>query len=138
MPYYRFDSSPLRVKIGKIVCLARTYKKHAEEMKSELPEEPILFLKPPSSIIFDNQSIIIPRRAKEVHHEVELGVVIGKKGKIFQRKKQGIIFLAISLRLILLQGIYSRKRNWKGFLDNSEGFRYLLPDKQCCSKGNGS
>ena len=69
------------VRIGKIVCLARTYKKHAEEMKTSITKDPLLFLKPSSAVIFDGDSIVIPSRSKCVHHEVELGVVIGKNCK---------------------------------------------------------
>lgn len=69
------------VRIGKIVCLAQTYKKHAEEMNSHITKNPILFLKPSSSVIFNNNSIIIPSESKCLHHEVELGIVIGKKCK---------------------------------------------------------
>jgi 2-keto-4-pentenoate hydratase/2-oxohepta-3-ene-1,7-dioic acid hydratase in catechol pathway len=69
------------IKIGKLVCLARTYKKHAEEMKSSVPEDPLLFLKPASSIIFNNGTIVFPEMSNCLHHEVELGVIIGKKCK---------------------------------------------------------
>ena len=69
------------ITIGKIVCLARTYKKHAEEMKSELPENPLLFLKPASSVIFNGETIVKPKMSNCLHHEVELGVVMGKKCK---------------------------------------------------------
>jgi 2-keto-4-pentenoate hydratase/2-oxohepta-3-ene-1,7-dioic acid hydratase in catechol pathway len=65
----------------KVICLARTYRKHAEEMKSELPSEPILFLKPPSAIIYSSDDIVIPEISKEVHYEGELAVIIGKGGK---------------------------------------------------------
>ena len=81
MTIYRFQNSDKKIQIGKVVCLARTYAKHAEEMKSTIPEDPILFLKPESSIIFDNDSIVIPKMTSCVHHEVELGIVIGKDGK---------------------------------------------------------
>ena len=70
-----------KIDIGKIVCLARTYKKHAIEMDSEVPKEPVLFLKPSSSIIFNNGSVIIPKESKIINHEVELGVIISKKCK---------------------------------------------------------
>jgi 2-keto-4-pentenoate hydratase/2-oxohepta-3-ene-1,7-dioic acid hydratase in catechol pathway len=66
------------VRIGKIVCLARTYKKHAEEMKTSITKDPLLFLKPSTAVIFDGDSIVIPSRSKCVHHEVELGIVISK------------------------------------------------------------
>jgi 2-keto-4-pentenoate hydratase/2-oxohepta-3-ene-1,7-dioic acid hydratase in catechol pathway len=75
------DGAKKNISVGKIVCLARTYKKHAEEMKSKVPNDPLLFLKPASSVIFDGASIIFPKMSKFLHHEVELGVVIGKKCK---------------------------------------------------------
>ena len=82
MKNYLFIGDKTRVlKIGKLICLARTYKKHAEEMNSKVPEDPLLFLKPASSVIFDGDSIIFPKMSKCLHHEVELGVVIGKKCK---------------------------------------------------------
>ena len=82
MTNYVFNGDKTRVlKIGKLICLARTHKKHAEEMKSKVPEDPLLFLKPVSSVIFDGDSIIFPKISKCLHHEVELGVVIGKKCK---------------------------------------------------------
>jgi len=80
MPNYIFKGESNReLKIGKLVCLARTYKKHAEEMQSNVPDNPILFLKPTSAVIFDGDSILYPKQSKSVHHEVELGVVINKK-----------------------------------------------------------
>jgi len=79
---YIFDDGVKRnLSIGKLVCLARTYKKHADEMRSKVPDEPLLFLKPASSVIFDGESIVYPSISKCLHHEVELGVVIGKKCK---------------------------------------------------------
>lgn len=81
MSSYIFKDYDKQVNIGKIICLARTYKKHAEEMKSKTTKEPILFLKPESSIIFNNESILLPELSNCIHHEVELGVVIGENGK---------------------------------------------------------
>lgn len=72
--------------IGKLVCLARSYKKHAQEMKSDIPKEPVIFLKPASSVIFNGDTIKIPKMSKSIHHEVELGVVIGKKCKNISKK----------------------------------------------------
>ncbi|MCK4849096.1 MAG: fumarylacetoacetate hydrolase family protein [Candidatus Heimdallarchaeota archaeon] len=69
---------------SKIICLAKNYSAHAVEMgvlPQELPKTPSLFLKPPSSLIGPNENIIIPPQTNEVHHEVELAVIIGKRGK---------------------------------------------------------
>jgi len=74
------------LEVGKIICLARTYKKHAKEMKSKVPKEPLLFLKPSSSVIFDNQNIKKPEMSECLHHEIELGIVISKKCKNISRK----------------------------------------------------
>ncbi len=81
MTNYVFQNYDEKVSIGKIICLARTYQKHAQEMNTSVAEDPLLFLKPESSVIFNNESIIIPKMSSCLHHEVELGVVIGKKGK---------------------------------------------------------
>ena len=53
---------------------------HALELKNPIPKEPLLFLKPPSSMIPEGHPIVIPMCSTNVHHEVELGVVIGKGG----------------------------------------------------------
>ncbi len=75
------DGIERNISIGKLVCLARTYKKHAKEMKSDIPKFPFLFFKPASSIIFNGDSIVYPDISSCLHHEVELGVIIGKKCK---------------------------------------------------------
>jgi len=74
------------IAIGKLVCLARSYKKHAQEMKSDIPKEPVIFLKPASSVIFNGGTIKIPKISNSIHHEVELGIVIGKKCKNISKK----------------------------------------------------
>ncbi|MEF8848350.1 MAG: fumarylacetoacetate hydrolase family protein [Candidatus Thermoplasmatota archaeon] len=77
MPLYRFENGEKSdLSVGKIVCLARNYRKHAEEMESDVSKDPLVFLKPSSSVIFNNDSIVIPDFTSCVHHEVELGVVI--------------------------------------------------------------
>ena len=81
MTDYVFKNSNKKVQIGKIICLARTYKKHAQEMNAEVMQDPLLFLKPESSIIFNNEYIVIPKMSSCLHHEVELGVVISKTCK---------------------------------------------------------
>ena len=60
----------------KLVCLARTFPKHAEELGNAIPQEPIFFLKASSAIIGDGEDIIIPSSARIVHHEAEVAVVL--------------------------------------------------------------
>jgi 2-keto-4-pentenoate hydratase/2-oxohepta-3-ene-1,7-dioic acid hydratase in catechol pathway len=65
----------------KIVCVGRNYVEHAKELGNPVPEEPLLFLKPPSSLIGDGDDIVYPAISKAVHYEGELGVVIGRRAR---------------------------------------------------------
>lgn len=65
----------------KVVCIGLNYKDHAQEMKMELPEEPILFLKPPSAVLPHGGEIVYPHGVKQLDYEGELAVVIGKRAK---------------------------------------------------------
>jgi 2-keto-4-pentenoate hydratase/2-oxohepta-3-ene-1,7-dioic acid hydratase in catechol pathway len=63
---------------SKIVCVGRNYAAHAAEFGHEMPKEPMIFLKPPSSVIGPGESIVLPKYSQRVEHEAELGLVIGK------------------------------------------------------------
>ena len=65
----------------KIVCVGRNYVDHAKELGNDVPKIPLIFMKPPSSIIADGETIILPPQSKQVEHEAELVVIIGKRGK---------------------------------------------------------
>ncbi len=64
---------------GKIICVGRNYKAHAEERGSRLPSEPLIFLKPPSAVIGPNDDIVYPEMASRVDYEGELALIIKKK-----------------------------------------------------------
>ncbi|MDB4911193.1 MAG: fumarylacetoacetate hydrolase, partial [Gemmatimonadetes bacterium] len=64
---------------GKIVCVGRNYLEHARELGNEVPKEPLLFLKPPSSVIGMNDAIVLPVQSKQVEYEGEIGIRIAKK-----------------------------------------------------------
>ena len=63
----------------KIVCVGLNYANHAEEEGMELPERPLLFLKPPNAVAGNGDTITLPAGKEKVEHEVELGVVIGEQ-----------------------------------------------------------
>lgn len=69
------------LKINSLFCIGRNYLKHAKELNNEAPDEPMIFLKPGSSIIYNEDTIILPKQSDNVHHEVELVVAIGQTGK---------------------------------------------------------
>ncbi|CAI9597083.1 unnamed protein product [Staurois parvus] len=64
----------------KIICVGRNYAEHAKELKNEVPTEPVLFLKSPSAYVREGAPVLLPYYTNNLHHEVELGVVIGKGG----------------------------------------------------------
>jgi 2-keto-4-pentenoate hydratase/2-oxohepta-3-ene-1,7-dioic acid hydratase in catechol pathway len=64
---------------SKIVCVGRNYREHAAELGNEVPPEPLIFLKPPSSLLAPGAQVRRPRIAERVDHEGELGVMIAKK-----------------------------------------------------------
>jgi 2-keto-4-pentenoate hydratase/2-oxohepta-3-ene-1,7-dioic acid hydratase in catechol pathway len=66
---------------GKIVCVGRNYLAHAQEHGVEVPEVPLLFLKPPSAVIGPGQAIVLPPQSDQVEHEAELAVVIGRRAR---------------------------------------------------------
>lgn len=108
----RFDGSPFEgarlgsVEIGwsaadlrapvrpsKIICIGRNYAAHARELGNEAPKEPLLFLKPPSSVIGPGEAVVLPIESERVDHEAELGVVIGQRvRKIARDQALGAVY----------------------------------------------
>jgi 2-keto-4-pentenoate hydratase/2-oxohepta-3-ene-1,7-dioic acid hydratase in catechol pathway len=73
--------------VGKILCLGRNYAEHAREMKADVPETPVVFLKPSTAILHQGGMIIIPPRSRQLHYEVEMVVVIGTRGARIPREQ---------------------------------------------------
>jgi len=64
---------------SKIVCVGRNYVEHAKELGNEVPKEPLLFLKPPSSLSSEGKPIVLPKLSERVEYEGEIGVVVGAR-----------------------------------------------------------
>lgn len=78
---------------SKIICVGKNYAEHAKEMDSELPKVPLIFLKPPSSIINPGESIVLPSQSQQVEYEAELVAVIGKRGRnVIAEEAQNYIY----------------------------------------------
>jgi 2-keto-4-pentenoate hydratase/2-oxohepta-3-ene-1,7-dioic acid hydratase in catechol pathway len=85
LPSKRTDQLPLEeavllapVRPSKIVCVGRNYREHAAELGHDVPSEPLIFLKPPSSLLAPGANIVRPRISQRVDYEGELGVIIAK------------------------------------------------------------
>ncbi len=73
------------VSIGKLLCIGRNYADHAAELEREVPEEPLVFLKPATAVVRDGTPVQLPPQSQNVHHEIELVVVIGTEGRRIPR-----------------------------------------------------
>jgi acylpyruvate hydrolase len=69
------------IPVGTIFCVGRNYRKHIRELKSKDLGEPIIFTKPAAAVCQNRESIPLPGQSSDVHHEVELAIIIGKTGK---------------------------------------------------------
>ena len=63
----------------KIVCVGRNYAAHAKELGNQVPEEPLIFLKPPSALLAPGANIVLPSASQRVEHEAEIGLVIARR-----------------------------------------------------------
>jgi len=63
---------------GKVICVGRNYADHAKELGNDVPKEPLIFLKPQSSVIWNGDTILLPPQSNRVEHEGEIGVIIGQ------------------------------------------------------------
>lgn len=89
--------------VGKIVCVGQNYAKHIAEMSAARPSDPVLFLKPSTAILEEGEKINLPQFSKEIHHEVELALLVGNQGSSIKANewKSIIVGAAVALDLTL-------------------------------------
>jgi len=68
-------------RVGKILCVGQNYTKHVKEMNAKKSADPVLFLKPATSLLHEGEDIVLPAFSNEVHHEVELALLVNKNAK---------------------------------------------------------
>jgi 2-keto-4-pentenoate hydratase/2-oxohepta-3-ene-1,7-dioic acid hydratase in catechol pathway len=66
---------------SKIVCVGRNYLEHARELGNDVPERPLIFLKPSSALVHDGDAIVLPAESQQVEHEGEIALVIGRRAR---------------------------------------------------------
>lgn len=81
----------------KIFCIGRNYAKHAEELGNEIPDEPVIFMKPKSALVQGHTPFYYPEFTNDLHYEAELVVRISKNGKYIQEKHAANYYNAISV-----------------------------------------
>lgn len=75
--HHNWQGALLDYPVSKVVCVGSNYAKHIQEMGSETPDEPVLFIKPETALCDLRQPLVLPQGMGSVHHEVELAVLIG-------------------------------------------------------------
>ena len=70
----------------KFICIGRNYMEHARELKNELPDKPIVFLKPQTALLKDNKPFYLPEWSKDLHYETEIVLRVCKQGKYVEEK----------------------------------------------------
>ncbi|HQI39974.1 MAG: 2-oxopent-4-enoate hydratase [Ignavibacteriales bacterium UTCHB2] len=81
MKTIKIKNSNKEITIGKIVCVGRNYAEHVQELGNTIPEKPVVFLKPVSSVIYSGDEIVCPAFSNDMHHESELVLLIGENIK---------------------------------------------------------
>lgn len=96
-------NSEQRIPINKIVCVGRNYVEHIHELGNEVPEKPVVFLKPNSAVIYSGDEIVYPDYSNEMHHEIELLLLIGKtiKNASLDEAEDAIVGYGLGLDMTL-------------------------------------
>lgn len=104
---------------GKIVCVGRNYAAHAQEHQTEVPALPLLFLKPPTSVVGTGQTILLPPQSAQVEHEAELAVVIAQDARWIRPEQTDDIILGYTAANdVTARDLQARDGQWtraKGF-----------------------
>ena len=101
------------VQPSKVVCVGLNYRDHAQELNMDLPEEPILFIKPPTTVIGPDNPIIYPPQCHQLDYEAELGVVLGRDAKkVAPNQVHKYIFGYTVVNDVSARNLQTRHKQW--------------------------
>ncbi|MGH7679601.1 MAG: fumarylacetoacetate hydrolase family protein, partial [Gemmatimonadaceae bacterium] len=107
------------MRLSKIVCVGRNYVEHAKELGNEVPKEPLIFLKPPSSVIGDGQPIQLPAMSKQVEFEGEIGIILGDRLRhVDEKRARGAVLAIAAVNDVTARDLQKSDSQWtraKGF-----------------------
>lgn len=86
---------------NRVFCIGRNYIKHAEELNNEIPASPVVFLKPAGSLLTTGEKIPFPSHGRELHHEAEIVILLGREGKPTNSEEARTFIAGVSLGLDL-------------------------------------
>ena len=123
------DGSEMDMPVGKAVCVGRNYAEHAHELGNEIPSEPMLFMKAANALRSLHEPIVLPEGLGEVHHEVEMVVMIGERlsGETdLEKIRYAIAAYGIGLDLTL-RDVQSRLKEKRHPWERSKAFDGAAP-----------
>lgn len=104
---------------SKIICVGRNYADHARELGNEVPKAPLIFMKPPSSVIDSGEAIVLPRASQRVEYEGEIGVVLGTRAyRVDETQAVGCVRGIVALNDVTARDLQKTDGQWtraKGF-----------------------
>jgi 2-keto-4-pentenoate hydratase/2-oxohepta-3-ene-1,7-dioic acid hydratase in catechol pathway len=104
---------------SKIICVGRNYVDHAKELGNEIPSSPLIFMKPPSSVIGNGEPIVLPRASQRVEFEGEIGIVIGTRVyRVDERHARTYVRGVVALNDVTARDLQKTDGQWtraKGF-----------------------
>lgn len=104
---------------GKIICVGRNYVDHAKEMGNDVPKQPLIFLKPPTSVIGNGDSVVLPPESSHVEYEGEIGVVVGKRlRRVTAEEASGAVQSIVAVNDVTARDLQRAEPQWtrgKGF-----------------------
>ncbi len=112
----------------RVFCIGQNYAEHVKEMKGEISKRPVIFCKPPTSLVAPGESIQFPKHGDELHHEVEVVVLIGKEGRAETAEEASLFIAALALGLDLTLRDLQRSLRQKGLpWEIAKGFDQSAP-----------
>jgi len=112
----------------KIICIGRNYADHAKEMNSKVPEKPMFFLKPETSLLHKNRPFFYPEFSKEIHYETEVVIRINRLGKHIEEKFAPRYYSEIGLGIDFTARDLQRQCKEKGHpWEIAKGFEHSAP-----------
>ena len=119
----------------KIICIGRNYTEHIEELGNEKPDEPVIFMKPDSALLRNNDPFYLPDFSNDIHHEVEVVVRINRVGKSIEQKFAGKYYDEIGLGIDFTARDLQSKLKSKGLpWERAKGFNSSAPISPFISK----
>ena len=122
------------VRPSKFVCVGLNYRDHAAEMRKALPAEPMLFLKPSTSVLDPGQPILLPPGVGRVDHEAELAIVIGRRAhRVARARAWDVVFGITCVNDVTARDIQNREVQYT----RAKGFDTFAPIGPCIAVGAG-